>query len=274
MNPRPADDPAAPVPFTAEDVDGAAMVLRLAGQGRAELLVALTDEQLAALDGDQRIQFTATPWLDQQPEQRGFAAHVGLRALLAAGRVREVTVAGSGEPRWQAAPDIAGCLVLRRTATRFTTAERTVQTEQGPQVHRLHHYVHDSGVLEEEVTAAGIHRFTPVRADQVAARLVAVVDPASVASAGEDPVRVRASELAAGPLAATLAGTRALTVLTVVRTADGTVQQISASATDDQVLTLEALDPSADDPELELRRVDRADLHALASTLVGNTGRG
>lgn len=257
--------------YTAADVTAAADVLARAAEGEPELLVALTDEQLAALDGYARLQFAATPWLDEHPAQRRFAAGVGLRALIAAGLVSAVAAPG-GDQRWTADPELAGCLVLRRTASLFTTAERTVQSPQGPEVHRLHYYVHDGGVLEEEVTALGIHRFTPLVSAQVNARLLAFVDPAGVAVGRGEPMQVRTSELAASPLAQRLAATRALTVFTLVTSADGGVRQTSVYATGDEVLVMEALDPGAEDPRLEFRSVDSAELHALATVLVGAQG--
>lgn len=262
-------DPDAPVAYTAQDVSAAAAVLARAAGGEPELLIALTDEQIAALDGYARRQFTATPWLDEHPQQRRFAAGVGLRALVAAGLVSAVAEPGTGRQQWQADPELSGCLVLRRTARLFTTAERTVQRPQGPEVHRLHYYAHPDGVLEEEVTALGVHRFTPLRPEQVNARLLAFVDPAGVATGGGEPIRVHTSQLATSPLAGRLAATRALTVFTIVTTADGGVRQASVYATGEEVLVMEALDPGAQDPQLEFRSVDTAELHALATVLVG-----
>jgi len=267
-----SSDPEAPVAYSAADVAAAEDVLAQAAEGDPETLIALTDEQLAALDGYARRQFTATPWLDEHADQRRFAAGIGLRALIAAGQVSAGIDPSTGRQQWTADPMLAGCLVLRRTASLFTTAERTVQSPQGPQVQRLHYYVHQGGVLEEEVTSLGIHRFTPLRASQVNVRLLAVVDPAGVAAGGGEPMQVRASELPASPLAPRLAATRALTVFTIVTTADGGVRQASVYATGDEVLVMEALDPGADDPLLEFRSVDSAELHALATVLVGAAG--
>ena len=243
-------------------------------------VVTLSDEQIAALDGYERRQFVALPWLDAQPEQRRVAAAVALRGMIAGGQVLTRTARHEEGPRWRAVPEISGCLVLRRTAESFTTAERTVRTEAGPQVHRLHCYSHPGGVLEEETTADGLHRFTVLPADEAAVRLAAFLDPAGLADpaadvasdAGGGGVHVRGSELPAHPLAAQLAATRALTVLTRVRTADGTVQQLSAYATADGMLTMEALDPGAEDPRLEFRGVGPASLRALATVLVSGQG--
>lgn len=239
-------------------------------------VVTLSDEQIAALDGYERRQFVALPWLDAHPEQRRVAAAVALRGMIAGGQVLTRTARHEEGPRWRAVPEISGCLVLRRTAESFTTAERTVRTEAGPQVHRLHCYSHPGGVLEEETTADGLHRFTVLRAGEATVRLAAFLDPAGLADPAADAesdtgggsVHVRGSELPAHPLAAQLAETRALTVLTRVRTADGTVQQLSAYATAGGMLTMEALDPGAEDPRLEFRRVGPASLRALATVLV------
>ncbi|HJC68211.1 MAG TPA: hypothetical protein H9932_00840 [Candidatus Brachybacterium intestinipullorum] len=274
-------DPEQPLRYTPEDVAAARDLLdRVRGEDSAAPraasttpaapapVVTLSDEQIAALDGYERRQFVASPWLEQHPEQRRLAAAVALRGLIAAGQVLTRT-SGHGEgPRWRAVPEISGCLVLRRTAQSFTTAERTVRTEAGPQVHRLHLFTHPGGVLEEEVTAEGLHRFTVLAPERAAERLTAFLDPAGAAHADGEAVRVRGSELPAHPLAARLAATRALTVLTVVRTTNGTVQQLSAYATADGMLTMEALDPDAEDPPLEIRPVDRASLRALATVLI------
>ena len=139
-------------------------------------------------------------------------------------------------------------------------------------MHRLHYYAHSTGVLEEEVTAAGVHRFTALAPGQASARLAASSTRWGPSPPAGSRMHVQASALASHPLAQRLAQTRALSVLTVVRTADGDVQQVSAYATAQGVLTMEALDPSAQDPELEFRAVDAKDLHALATVVV--VGRG
>ena len=271
------DDGARPDPPAAQD-DGARPDPSAAQEPAP--VVTLSDEQIAALDGYERRQFVALPWLDAQPEQRRVAAAAALRGMIAGGQVLTRTARHEEGPRWRAVPEISGCLVLRRTAESFTTAERTVRTEAGPQVHRLHCYSHPGGVLEEETTADGLHRFTVLRAEEATVRLAAFLDPAGLADPAADAesdtgggsVHVRGSELPAHPLAAQLAATRALTVLTRVRTADGTVQQLSAYATAGGMLTMEALDPGVEDPRLEFRRVGPASLRALATVLVSGQG--
>ena len=286
-------DPAAPLQYTPEDVAAARELLESVGGADLEPVgevsrgasavegaavgdpaapapvVTLSDEQLAALDGYERRQFVALPWLEAHPEQRRTAAAVALRGMIASGQVLTRTARHEEGPRWRAVPEISGCLVLRRTAESFTTAERTVRTEAGPQVHRLHCYVHPGGILEEETTADGLHRFTVLEAQQAAERLAAFLDPAGAALADGESVHVRSSALPEHPLAARLGATRTLTVLTHVRAADGSVQQLSTYATDDGMLTLEALDPGTEDPRLEIRPVGPASLRALATVLTG-----
>ncbi|WP_062947155.1 hypothetical protein [Brachybacterium sp. sponge] len=277
--PRPSGPPAAVQPDPPAAQDDGGRPDPSAAQEPAPV-VTLSDEQIAALDGYERRQFVALPWLDAHPEQRRVAAAVALRGMIAGGQVLTRTARHEEGPRWRAVPEISGCLVLRRTAESFTTAERTVRTEAGPQVHRLHCYSHPGGVLEEETTADGLHRFTVLRAEEATVRLAAFLDPAGLADPAADAasdtgggsVHVRGSELPAHPLAAQLAATRALTVLTRVRTADGTVQQLSAYATADGMLTMEALDPGVEDPRLEFRRVGPASLRALATVLVSGQG--
>ncbi|MFE7603689.1 hypothetical protein ACFU1Q_00765 [Brachybacterium paraconglomeratum] len=277
--PRPSGPPAAVRPDPSGSQDDGGRPDPPAAQEPAPV-VTLSDEQIAALDGYERRQFVALPWLDAHPEQRRIAAAVALRGMIAGGQVLTRTARHEEGPRWRAVPEISGCLVLRRTAESFTTAERTVRTEAGPQVHRLHCYSHPGGVLEEETTADGLHRFTVLRADEATVRLAAFLDPAGLADPAADAesdtgggsVHVRGSELPAHPLAAQLAATRALTVLTRVRTADGTVQQLSAYATAGGMLTMEALDPGVEDPRLEFRRVGPASLRALATVLVSGQG--
>lgn len=263
-------DPQAPAAYTPADVAAAKELLTGADDREPQLVVALTDEQLAALDGYARPQFVALPWLEEHREQQAFAAGVALRTLIAAEQVLVAVDPETGARSWRAAPDLAACLVLRRTAAVFTTAERTVPTDSGPQVHRLHIYAHPSGVLEEEVTASGIHRFTALGPQLAAERLAAFVDPLQAPAAQTQSAQVSAAQLAAHPLAQCLASARALTVLTRVTTADGAVQQLSTYATPEGLMSVEAIDPAAADPMLEIRTLTPADLRALTTVLTAS----
>lgn len=263
--------PQSPVRYTQRDVTAALAILERAPDAEPAPLLTLTDEQLLGLDGYARQQFTALPWLEDHPEQQRFAASVGLRTLIAAEQVGLVADEETGRRQWAATGDLGGILVLRRTAAVFLTVERTVQTAAGPQSHRLHYYVRSEGVLEEEVTAFGVHHFTALTREQVPARASVLLDQAGVAaaaSAAGEAVTVQAAALAEGGWVQRLADTRALSVLTAVRTSDDTVRQVSVYATGSEVLTMEAVAPGAENPSLRLQPVDNAALRDVVAELI------
>lgn len=279
--------------YTAGSLDSAAQVLQQADGSTPAPVLSLTDEQLAGMDGDRADQLTALPWLAENTEdiediegdtatgRRAFAAGVGLRSLVASGLVRIVAdpagTDGDGTgSRWQAVPVLDGCLVLRRAANVVTSVERTMNTPSGPQVNRLYYYTHPSGVLEEEVTASGIHHFTPLRPEQAPERIAALVDPAGVAGSAagrsEDLAVLAGSDGGADPLASTsaaqdladrLAGTLAMSVVTVVRAGGGGVEQRSLAATATELLLIEGADA-----QVRARVLDAEALRELAVGLV------
>lgn len=258
--------------YTAGSLDSAALVLNRADDPAPAPVLSLTDEQLAGMDGDRADQLTALPWLAEHAEQREFAAGVGLRSLVASGQVQILTdpAGGSTGRRWQAVPVLDGCLVLRRAANVVTSVERTMNTTGGTQLNRLYYYTHPSGVLEEEVTASGIHHFTPLRPGQVPQRIAALVDPAGVSAAvsggGGDLVKIAAQERIQDlitDLAQRLAGTLAMSVVTVVRAAGGGVQQFNLAATAQELLLIEGADA-----QVQARVLDGDDLRQIAAQLV------
>lgn len=258
--------------YTAGSLDSAAQVLRRADDVAPAPVLSLTDEQLAGMDGDRADQLTALPWLAEHAEHREFAAGVGLRSLVASGQVQiliDRTEGGTGR-RWQAVPVLDGCLVLRRAANVVASVERTMNTTGGTQLNRLYYYAHPSGVLEEEVTASGIHHFTPLRPGQVPERIAALVDPAGVSTAAaggggelgqdaaQDGVQDRVQDLAQR-----LAGTLAMSVVTVVRAAGGCVQQCNLAATAQELLLIEGADA-----QVHARVLDADGLRQVAEQLI------
>lgn len=273
--PRPVQD-GSRSEYTAGSLDSAALVLNRADDPAPAPVLSLTDEQLAGMDGDRADQLTALPWLAEHAEQREFAAGVGLRSLVASGQVQILTdpAGGSTGRRWQAVPVLDGCLVLRRAANVVTSVERTMNTTGGTQLNRLYYYTHPSGVLEEEVTASGIHHFTPLQPDQVPDRIRALVDPAGVAAAlpatgdvgttgGRDDAAGGVAASAAQDLAQRLAGTLAMSVVTVVRAAGGGVQQFNLAATAKELLLIEGADA-----QVQARVLDGDGLRQIAAQLV------
>lgn len=258
--------------YTAGSLDSAAQVLRRADDPAPAPVLSLTDEQLAGMDGDRDDQLTALPWLAEHPEQREFAAGVGLRSLVASGQVQILTdpQGGGTGRRWQAVPVLDGCLVLRRAANVVTSVERTMNTTDGTQLNRLYYYAHPSGVLEEEVTASGIHHFTPLHPHQVPERIAALVDPAGVSTAaaggggdlGNDTEQERIQGLIPD-LAQRLAGTLAMSVVTVVRAAGGGVQQFNLAATAQELLLIEGADA-----QVHARVLDADGVREVAAQLI------
>lgn len=103
------------VTWTQRDYDCAQAVL--AGLGDPELaLPTLTDEAIVALDGINREQMTALPWLDEHSEHKELACD-----------------------------EITGVMALRRTGERFITAE--LNKDSGPVW--FYGYIHGAVVLEE-----------------------------------------------------------------------------------------------------------------------------
>ncbi|UEJ83850.1 hypothetical protein Bra3105_05925 [Brachybacterium halotolerans subsp. kimchii] len=285
-----ARTPDGPIDFTEFDVASALAVLRRRGQsdGPVEILT-LSDEQIIGLDGAGRSQLTELPWVQDHASDRELLAAAGLRSLLATGAVSLSPVHGAegadgaggtddaqqgdAEPaalRWVVDPAIDGCLVLRRTADVLCGVERQVRGDDGLQTHRLYHYVHTEGVLEEEVTASGMHVFRSLSVADVPARIVHLADPDHAARTASEPEVLPLSELDdAGQLSQQLADARAISLLTSLDTTTDAVKQLTLYATPDAVLLMETGDPESEDPEVMVRAVDAAQLSALAAWFIG-----
>ena len=77
----------------------------------------------------------------------------------------------------------AASVGLRRSGSSVVSVERTVSTGK----RWLYGYLHDDGVLLEEVDEGGLHGFTVVTRDQLAPRLAEFVDPNTAANRDTDP---------------------------------------------------------------------------------------
>lgn len=163
--------------WTVRDIEAAAKVLASAtSEGAA--LPTLTDEEVVALDGVQHEQIVALPWLSSQDASKDLMCAVALRGLLAKELVYPVVFEGETEPsRLHATEEITGALTLRRSGNSVVSVERTVSTGK----RWLYGYVHDDGVLIEEVDEGGLHGFTVVTRDQLVPRLAEFVDPKNAA---------------------------------------------------------------------------------------------
>lgn len=169
--------------WTQRDIEAAAKVLASASAVGAPLPT-LTDEEVVALDGVQHEQLVALPWLSAQDGSKELMCAIALRGLLAKELVYPVVFEGETEPsRLHATDDITGTLTLRRSGNSVVSVERTVSTGK----RWLYGYVHDDGVLLEEVDESGLHGFTAVTRDQLVPRLAEFVDPEKSASRDTDP---------------------------------------------------------------------------------------
>ncbi|MGY5765224.1 hypothetical protein ACXET9_08485 [Brachybacterium sp. DNPG3] len=264
-------DGAGPVEAAADSADGGSPA---DGAGPAEEIITLTDEQLLGVEGHRRPQPVALPWATAQEETgagaRELLAAAGLRSLMAA----DLVVAGqdreTGERRWLVDPAVNGCLVLRRTARVIASAERQVRSEAGVQEHRLYYYVHPEGVLEEEVTASGMHIFRSLRRSAVPGRLALLIDQDRVAADdGSAPLEVSAEDLAAGgPVAARLADARAITVVSSLGTRTDEVKQLIMYATTTELLAQQTEEGADGEAEVTLKSISRTELLDLGAWFV------
>ncbi|TVU58251.1 hypothetical protein FQP90_21685 [Paenarthrobacter nitroguajacolicus] len=169
--------------WTQRDIEAAAKVLASASAVGAPLPT-LTDEEVVALDGVQHEQLVALPWLSAQDASKELMCAIALRGLLAKELVYPVVFEGETEPsRLHATEDITGALTLRRSGSSVVSVERTVSTGK----RWLYGYVHDDGVLLEEVDESGLHGFTVVTREQLVPRLADFVDPEKAAAKDTDP---------------------------------------------------------------------------------------
>lgn len=204
------------VRFDDADLDAARATMARAVDGAATHVVTLTDEQVMILDGLDREQIVPLPWLDEQAgADRALVGKVALRALLSQG----VVVPGPGrdgeEVSLEAVPDITGPMLLRRTAQAILSAERVTSIDRSWVVC----YVHDeTGVLEEEVSTSGHHRFSVYPLAYLGERLATYLDPIAAAERDGEPRHLTTAELEEhGPTMPELAEARAVTTVSAVR---------------------------------------------------------
>ena len=250
-------------------------------------VIALTDEEIAALDGDlTRRGPVPLPWLDDRDRaSRELACRVALRGLAAR---RLVVLAGPAGPGGSgpgggdfvvASDDLRAVLAMRRSAHAVVCALR----ESDGQLRLV--YLGRSGALEEAISPEGLHDFTVLARDAVAERLAAFTDPAAAAPAapgqdwgqqwgrgpgpGADSEVLSLAEIAGGAEITAAAGARSVTMV---------ARLVFGSATGEQRLTVYAKEASvivaspADvggAPALRFAEVSRSGLRVCLADLVG-----
>jgi hypothetical protein len=260
----------APPPAGESLTPAAIAALRERAEGGRVVVIALTDEEVTALDGPEGEQVAPRPWYDEQDEQtRQAACVVALRGLAARGIALPSQVAEDGEVTIALPDDVHAALAMRRAASVIVVAHQRVETGmqarvlygQGPRV-----------ALEEHVSGGGLHTFSVAPLPDAVGDLQALVDPQGAAGDSDGPRRtLTRSEVAAGQDGlGELGDSRCVTVLGKVVLGPGgepVEQRVSVYALPDRV---ELADPRERDGQtvLEVGTVSKATLRARLEALL------
>ena len=262
--------------FTERDAAGAYEILAAASDAPSVLAV-LTDEELVALGGDDAVQMTGSPFLDQLEIADEVSASIALRSLIARGLVTldDSQAEPEGEQLATGAPvtpravqldrTLAGLMTLRGAPRALMNLTRRV-SEQSTAI--TVYVFPEGGLLEELVTADGYHHFSvPTRA-AMPERLARYIDQAQVAGSEDRVVYEGPTAALEDPeeqIAQQLADTRALTVMTAAD-GGGAGVQVSLMATSEAVLAMDTPDTMGE--STEVRAVSAEGLIALIDAAI------
>jgi hypothetical protein len=264
--------------------------------GEAPLpVIALTDEEIAALDGDLAERGPVpSPWLDGKDKAaRELACQVALRGLAArrlvvplgtegggaaggevgrgaaGGEVGRGAAGGEvGRERIALRDDLRAVLAMRRSAHAVAFALR----ESDGRMRLL--YLGTSGALEEAISPGGLHGFTVVARAAAAERLAAFADPEDAAAASLEPGReseprvLALAEIARGAEIPAMAGVRSVTMVTrLVFGSDAGEQRLTVYAKEAGVVVACPADASGA-PALQFAEVSRSGLRERLADLL------
>ena len=259
--------------------------------GRAEEtplpVMALTDEEIAALDGDLAERGPVPlPWLDDKGKAaRELACQVALRGLAARRLViplgaerdgkAEGGEAGRGAEGGEVGreyivlrDDLRAVLAMRRSAHAVAFALR----ESDGRMRLL--YLGTSGALEEAISPGGLHGFTVVARAAAAERLAAFADPEDAAVASPEPGReseprvLPLAEIARGAEIPALTGVRSVTMVTrLVFGSDAGERRVTVYAKEAGVVVACPADASGA-PALRFAEVSRSGLRECLADLL------
>lgn len=272
------DQTAGTGPLDERSLACAAGVIERGRKGVGDIAV-LTDEELMALDGITSTQMTAMPFLDEHApdeESRIPLARTAMRSLMARRLVISEIEAAEGEDRPLAddklqsvavEPQITGALVLRRTSRILVWFEREVPS----QIHRLYYYPHvDDVVLEEEITADGVHLFTVLPLSEVPARVHHLIDQPGIGGQDGPPTTIATAAMEDHPeFGPRLADTRALTVGSMISRTDDVAKRVIFHLTSTEVLGGQ---PSVDGDEITLMQVSPERVQEIVADLFTENG--
>ncbi|WP_435737812.1 hypothetical protein V5D56_04235 [Cellulosimicrobium sp. PMB13] len=262
--------------WSVSDIAAAEQTLARSVPGEVTHVVTLTDEEVTILDGLHHEQLVALPWLDaQEGADRALVGRVALRSLLARGLVVPSDGAaapgpdGDAQVGIEAAPEVTGPLVLRRTAHAILSAERTTALGK----HWVYVYLHeDDRVLEEEVAPSGHHAFSVYPLADLSGRLAVFLDPATKAVLDGRSQTFTVEEFTAQ--AATvpeISDAVAVTTLAGVRAGSDVLVQVSVYATPDGVYVVRGGEHGTDGAPvtLTLSEIGAATVRRLPLELLG-----
>lgn len=246
--------------------------------GEAPLpVIALTDEEIAALDGDLAERGPVPlPWLDGKDKAaRELACQVALRGLAARRLVVPLGTEGGGaaggevgRERIALRDDLRAVLAMRRSAHAVAFALR----ESDGRMRLL--YLGTSGALEEAISPGGLHGFTVVARAAAAERLAAFADPEDAAAASLKPGReseprvLALAEIARGAEIPAMAGVRSVTMVTrLVFGSDAGEQRLTVYAKEAGVVVACPADASGA-PALRFAEVSRSGLRERLADLL------
>lgn len=235
-------------------------------------VIALTDEEVAALDGEiAELGPVPMPWLAGLDEaSRKLACQVALRGL-AARRIAvpldagEARTGDDGIQRVALRDDLRAVLLMRRTAHGAIFALR-----QSDGRSRLV-YLGKSGALEEAISPGGVHGFTVVSLEAVAGRLAAFADPDDAAADSvkpRPPSVLRLADIARGAELPGAAGARTVTMVTRLVFGSAAGEQRLTVYASEAGLTVASPADAAGEPGLRFAEVSRSGLRDRMSDLL------
>ena len=239
-------------------------------------MIALTDEEVAALDGDLAGQGPVPlPWLaGKDKAARELACQVALRGLAARRLIVPLGpddgVAGGEDGREFIAlrNDLRAMLAMRRSAHGVVFALR--QNDNRMRVV----YLGTSGALEEAISPGGLHGFTVVTQAAAAERLAAFADPGGAAATSPRPGQeteprvLSLAEIARGAELPGVADARSVTMVTrLVFGSDAGEQRLTVYAKEAGVVVACPVDASGA-PALRFAEVSQSGLRERLAALL------